>query len=312
MNYLKKIIWGAVIILAAVSCKSQYDTLLSSNDADAKYKAAFEYFNKGKYQKSAALFESMSVLSNGTERDDTVQYYWGLSNYRYKDYITAEANFSKFVSEYPRSPFAEEARYLRLDCLYNSTLRYELDQNATRVAINAINEYQTDYGTDVHGDECRAMLKDLYGRLDRKAYEGARLYYNMEDYKAARVAFKNILKDNADNIYREDILYYIAKSSFKYAQLSIPAKQKDRYMTFIDDYLNFISEYPSSSYVKELKSLYYRAQKAIGRYVSNDENIKGDDKSFAKERKAESKARAKQDRKTKVLKPSEESGSIDK
>lgn len=285
MKLSGKVIWGMAVLLAAVSCKSQFDTLLSSNDVDAKYDAAFQLFDKGKYQKAASLFESMSVLTDGTERDDTVQYYWGLSNYRGKDFVTAEANFSRFIENFPRSPFAEEARYLRIDCLYKSTYRYELDQNPTRMAISAIQEYEKDYGSNDHRKECDAMLQDLNGRLDRKAFEAARLYYNMEDYKAARVAFRNTLKDNADNIYREDILYYIAKSSYKYAQMSVPAKQKDRYLTFIDDYLNFVGEIPQSQYTRELKTLYARAQKALGRYSGADVDMTEKDKSFVKERK---------------------------
>lgn len=290
MKITTKVILGVFAVLAASSCKSQYDTLLSSNDVDTKYKAAFDYFNKGKYQKSAALFESMSVLTDGTERDDTVQYYWGLSNYRYKDYVTAEANFNRFVNNFPRSPFAEEARFLRIDCLYKSTYRYELDQAPTKVAIASINEYEKDYGSNLHKDDCDAMLKDLNGRLDRKAFEGARLYYNMEDYKAARVAFRNTLKDNSENIYREDILYYIAKSSYKYAQLSIASKQRDRYLTFMDDYLNFMSENPQSKYSKELKTLYNRAQKVLGHYTGTDEDTDVKEKVFEKERKAAEKA----------------------
>lgn len=290
MKITTKVILGVFAVLAASSCKSQYDTLLSSNDVDTKYKAAFDYFNKGKYQKSAALFESMSVLTDGTERDDTVQYYWGLSNYRYKDYVTAEANFNRFVNNFPRSPFAEEARFLRIDCLYKSTYRYELDQAPTKVAIASINEYEKDYGSNLHRDDCDAMLKDLNGRLDRKAFEGARLYYNMEDYKAARVAFRNTLKDNSENIYREDILYYIAKSSYKYAQLSVASKQRDRYLTFMDDYLNFVSENPQSKYSKELKTLYNRAQKVLGHYTGTDEDTDVKEKVFEKERKAAEKA----------------------
>ena len=127
--------------MLAVSCKSQYEMLLNSNDADTKFEAAFKYFDQEKYQKAAALFESLSVLTNGTERDDTVRYYWGLSNYRASDYYTAETNFSDFVESFPRSPFAPQARFLRIDCLYRSTLRYELDQSPTRVAIGAISEY---------------------------------------------------------------------------------------------------------------------------------------------------------------------------
>lgn len=287
MNHNTNLFWcAAALAIAAVSCKSQYDVLMSSNDVDAKYEAAFAYFNQKKYQKAAALFESMSVLTDGTERDDTVQYYWGVSNYRYKDYVTAEANFNKFITTYPRSPFAEEARFLRLDCLYRSTYRYELDQNPTRIAINAINEYIKDYGGEnSHSKECSDMLSDLYERLDRKAYEAARLYFNMEDYKAAKVAFRNTLKDNADNLYREDILYYIAKSSYKYAQLSISSLQRDRYMTFVDDYLNFVGEYPQSAYMRELKALYFRAQKALGKYVGSDDESTKKDRDFLKERK---------------------------
>ena len=121
--------------------------------------------------------------------------------------------------------------------------------------------------------------------MDKKAYENARLYYRMEDYKAARVAFRNVLKDDAENIYREDILYYIAKSSYKYASLSVENKQKERYLTFVDDYYNFIGELPDSPYRKELDALYRRSQKALGRYTGADEDLGTKEKDFERDRK---------------------------
>ena len=272
-------------VIAMSSCKSQYELLLNSNDADQKYDAAFDYYNKGKFSKSAAMFESLSVLTNGTERDDTVRYYWGLSNYKFKDYYTAETNFERFIESYPRSPFTPEARFLRLDCLYRSTLRYELDQTPTYKAINAISEYILEYPSTTHMRTCRDMLVDLNERLDRKAYEAAKLYYKMEDYLASRVAFRNVLKDDSDNVYREDILYYVAMSSYKYASLSVPAKQRERYLTFLDDYYNFIGEIPDSHYRKELDSVYRRAQKALGRKVADVEDDEMTEKDFAKERR---------------------------
>ena len=246
--------------LAFQACKSQYDLILESNDTDAKYAAAFDYFNKGKYTKSAQLFESLSLLVGGTAREDTVQYYWGLSNYSMGDYYTAETNFSKFISTYPYSPLAESAEFLRVDCLYKATLRYELDQTPTYAAMNAISAYMINNPESPNKDICRHMLEDLGERLDRKAYENARLYYKMEDYKASRVAFKNILKEDADNVYREDILYYSAMSSYKYAENSYANKQKERFLIFMDDYLNFIGEYPDSHYRKELDNLYEKVK----------------------------------------------------
>lgn len=289
-----------IAIAACTACKSEYEALLNSNDVDEKYAAAFDYFNQRKYARAAQLFESMSVLTNGMEKDDTVQYYWGLSNYRSKDYLTAETNFTKFLENFPRSPFAYDARFLRLDCMFRATYRYELDQTPTYACLAAIAEYLSECpADDPHVEICNKMSADLNERLDRKAYENARLYYKMEDYKAARVAFKNVLKDDSDNVYREDILYYTAMSSYNYARLSVQAKQKERYLVFVDDYLNFVGEIPESKYRRELDAMYRRTQRALGRYTGTDEDLDAKEKDFAKERRQMEKESKKNETKSK-------------
>lgn len=292
-----KLVPAIVAIFLMSSCKSQFETLLNSNDEDAKYEAAFDYFNNGKYSKASSLFESLSVLTASSERDDTVNYYWGLSNYMFKDYYTAETNFERFLENFPRSSFASDARYYRIDCLYRQTLRYELDQTPTYKAMNAISEYILEFPDTPHMAVCRDMLVDLNERLDRKAYESALLYYKMEDYLASRVAFRNVLKDDAENLYRENILYYIAMSSYKYAHMSVPAKQKERYLVFVDDYYNFIGELPESPYRKELDAVYKKAQKALGKHIEDGDDTEMTEKDFAKERRKVEKAAKKEEKK---------------
>ena len=290
----RTIVLTVAVLALLAACKSQFETLLSSNDVDAKYKAAMDLFNDGKYLKAGQLFESMAILTDGTERDDTVRYYWALSNYRYKDYYTAESNFAKFIEKYPQSPFSSDARFLRIDCLYRATYRWELDQTPTKNCLAYITEYVREYpGDGPHLEACLEMIKDLTDRLDRKAFENARLYYKMEDYLAARVALRNVLKDNAENAYREDILYYTAMSSYHYARLSVAAKQKERYLTFVDDYLNFIGEYGESKYRRELDAMYRRSQRALGRYDGVDEELELKAKDFERERKAAEKEQSK-------------------
>ena len=287
MKISKSILPILTLALVLSSCKSQFELLLQSNDTDAKYKGAFEYFENKKYSKAGSLFESLAAITDGTERDDTVNYYWGLSNYKAKDYYTAEGNFDSFIERYPRSPFASEANYLRLDCLYRSTLRYELDQKPTYKAVASITEYMSEFPQSENIPHCKEMLADLEERLDKKAYEAAKLYYSMEDYVAARVALRNVLKDDSENIYREDIMYYIAMASYKYAHLSVPAKKKERYLTFVDDCLNFFGEFPESPYRKELDNVYMKAQKALGRHGDDDVESgidRKEERKFAKER----------------------------
>jgi outer membrane protein assembly factor BamD len=253
------------ILVTAGACASKFETLLTSNDVDAKYEAAMNYYQNKKFARAAQLFESMAVLTSGTARDDTVQFYWGMSNYRNKDFYTAEGNFASFIQNFPRSPFTSDAEFYRLDCMYRATYRYELDQMPTRSCLAAISEYEREHPDDAaHLAACAEMKHDLQDRLDRKELEAGKLYYRMEDYLAAQVKLRNVLKTNADNFYREDVLYYTAMSSYNYARLSVADKRRERYLVFSDDYLNFVGEYPESHYRKELDGLYRRVQGVLG------------------------------------------------
>ena len=142
--------------------------------------------------------------------------------------------------------------------------------------MTAISQFILENKGSEYIPRCREMLDDLKDRLELKAYKGAWLYYHMEDYLAAHYALKNVLKENADNRYREDILYFTAMSSYKYSLNSIPSKQRERYMTFVDDYFNLISEFPENAHRKELDGLYAKAQKYISKSgpSENEDNNK--------------------------------------
>lgn len=253
-----------LLVLAMSGCKSYYESLFRTQDLDERFRGAMYFYEKGKYHKAASLFESMVFLSQGTDKEDSVQFYNAMSNYRYGDYITAEANFNKFLEVFPRSTMSEEAKFLRIKCLYEGTYRWELDQVPTQKAMTTIAEFMYDNPKSEYYDVCKAMMDEFGERLDRKAYESAKLYYTMKDYKSSHYALKTVLRDNSENRYREEILYYTALSSYKYAFNSIREKQKERYMTFIDDYYNFIGEYPKVSERKELDQMFVKAQKYVG------------------------------------------------
>ena len=206
---LRRILAVVLLAIVSVSCSSQYEKVMKSQDVDFKYKAAFEYFNQGKFKKAADVFDNLNLLVQGLPQEDTVAFYHGLSNFKYGDYSTAETILAKFIEVYPRSPFFVEAQYLRIKCLYDDTYRYELDQTPTRKAMSIISEFMYSNPQSEYYPVCKDMMADLMERLERKSFESAKLYYTMEDYKAARHALKNVLKENADNQYRESVLYYI-------------------------------------------------------------------------------------------------------
>ncbi|MBP5505612.1 MAG: outer membrane protein assembly factor BamD [Bacteroidales bacterium] len=263
---MRKIFTILIVVAAAVSaasCSSKFEKLLSGHNYGEKYRAALQYYEKEKWSQAAQLFENIAVNAQGAPQEDTVRFYWGMSNYNMKDYTTAQSNFNEFLLSFPASPFAKDAEFYMIDCMYRQTYRWELDQRPTEAALSYIKKYMIENPKSEKTKFCRVMRDDLEERLDKKAFEGARLYYHMEDYLAAHYALKNVLKEDADNQYREDILYFTAMASYKYALNSIEEKQRERYMTFIDDYFNFVSEYPQSKYKTELDGIYKKVNKIV-------------------------------------------------
>ena len=262
---LKKlsIIVLTVSVVFATACSSKFEKLLNSYNYGEKYRTALKLYEEGKYTKAAQLFENVAMNAQGTPQEDTVRYYWGMSNYYLKDFATAQSNFSDFLQIFPQSPFAKDAEFHMIDCMYRGTYRYELDQRPTGIALSYINKFIIENPKTDYAKFCKIMKEDLEERLDKKAFEGAKLYYHMEDYLAAHHALKNVLKDDADNQYREQILYYTAMAAYKYALNSVEEKQRERYMVFMDEYYNFVSEFPESKYKSELDGIYKRVNKII-------------------------------------------------
>ena len=253
------ILLGLGVVFSA--CTTSYDKLLSGTDVSKKYEYALKYFNEKKYKRAIELFDNLNLAVQGTPQEDTVAFYHGLSTYRWKDYQSAETILAKFIEVYPRSAFTEKGAYYRVKCLYESTYRYELDPTPTKKALAIMSEFMYNYPNSEYIPECKEMMTDLVGRMEKKSFESAKLYYTMQDYKASRYALKNVLKENAENQYREEILYYTAMSSYKYAYNSIHQRQKERYMDFVDDYYLFISEYPESKFRDELDDCFEKASK---------------------------------------------------
>lgn len=249
---------SALVLMLGTSC-SKYEKLLKGSDNEAKYKAALKYYNKGKYKKAIPLFDAAVLANRGTPRDDTTNFYMAKSYYLDKDPFTAEYYFGSFKNTFPRSPFAEEAAYLQGVCLYEASYRPELDPSPTYKALTVFSEFTYAYPNSAWNEEADLMTDDLANRLVEKQFNSGRFYYRVEDYKAAIVSLKNTLKDYPDTKHREETLYLILRSNYLYASNSIREKQVERYQKTVDEYYNFISEYPESKYIRSAKSMYEKS-----------------------------------------------------
>ena len=105
---------------------------------------------------------------------------------------------------------------------------YSLDQTDTYKAIDKLQTYIDTYPEGVNLAEANTLVKNLREKLEKKAYENAKIYNNISDYKAAMVAFDNFIINFPGTPYKEKALYYKLDSAYSLAINSIPSKMKER------------------------------------------------------------------------------------
>ncbi|MDR2026263.1 MAG: outer membrane protein assembly factor BamD [Prevotellaceae bacterium] len=265
-----------VLISLLVSGCAGYNKILKNPDPEKRYSAGLEFYNNKKYSKSTPLFESLNAVYDGQPRGDTVAFYIAKGYYIMSDYYSAESALERFTRTFGRSNFAEEAYYMRAVNLHRMSSRASLDQSNTIDAITAFDVFNTKFPNSELGKD-RDYLGELKGRLEEKSYMAAKLYFQIEDYKAAIVALRNSIREFPHSKYNEEQSFLMLKASYIYAKKSIRKMQPERYIATIDEYYNFVSEYPDSKYKAEAETMYSESllfTQRRGIDLSNELNIK--------------------------------------
>lgn len=241
--------------LGFASC-SEYQKLLKSSDYELKFEKAKEYYEKEDYARAIALFDELLTIYKGTSKAEDIFYYYAYCHYGQKDYILAGHYFRNFALTFPLSSRAEEAEYLAAYCYFLDSPRFSLDQTYTLKAIEEMQFFINKHPDSDRISEANEIIDKLRGKLERKSFENASLYYYLGNYKAASVALKNSLDEYPDSDYREETMYLIVKSNYELASNSIESKKLERFEKTIEEYQVFTSAFPENQNKKEIARIY--------------------------------------------------------
>ncbi|MGM1429428.1 outer membrane protein assembly factor BamD [Sphingobacterium lactis] len=276
-NHVFSLIVGLFLLLSLGSCKSKFEKLRASNNVQMKYQEAVKYYEKEKYSKALTLFQELLTKYRGTADAEDLNYYTAYSAYKLKDYISARFHFGNFATSYPNSPRAEECRFMSAYCYYLDSPRSNLDQENTRKAIDQLQLFVNLYPESERAKEAGDLIQNLREKLEKKAFDNAKLYYNMglpDDYRAAVIALENVLKEYPDTKHAEEIEFLLVKSQYLFADNSYPHRQEERFNQMIDYYDSFAEHYPESKYISEANGLRSSADRKIAtalKILANDE-----------------------------------------
>ncbi|HWD89095.1 MAG TPA: outer membrane protein assembly factor BamD [Mucilaginibacter sp.] len=244
-----------VLLIAVAGCKSKFEKLKASNDNAKKYQAAIALYNKKEYSKALELFETLVQRYRGQAQAEDLYYYYAYCNYRLKDYTSASYHFKQFADTYPASQRAEECNFMSAYCYYLDSPAYSLDQENTTKAIDKLQLFINLYPKSERVTEASKLIQNLRDKLERKAYENAKLYLTIGDYQSAVIDFGNVLRDYPDTRYAEEMEFLTIKAQYMYAEHSNVFKQEDRYNQALNFETQFVDKYPQSKYMADAVSL---------------------------------------------------------
>lgn len=244
------------VVAALFTACSDYQKVLKGDDNQKKYDMALELYKDGKYNRAFPLFDQLNIVYRGTEKGERIAYYQAMCNFGVKDYILAEHRLTQYYKNYPSSPFAQGAQFNAAICAYKMSPTYSLDQGETKKALRSFQRFTLDYPESNKIDTVNGLMDELRGKLEYKDYKAARLYFDMESYRAATTAIEHFINEYPNSEYREEMTYAYLKSAYELATNSVQDKKLERIEQAMEAYTTFASRFPESKKIDEADDLH--------------------------------------------------------
>jgi len=259
------------LVLAILASCNGYEKVLKSDDISYKLKKANEYYDKRQYVKANAVYGSLYPVMKGTKDFEALYYRYAYTSFYMKDYLASSYHFKNFTEYFPSSKDADEAEYMHAYSLFLESPKPSLDQTNTIKAMEAMQNYINQHPESKRLTEANGLIVEMRKKLEEKDADAAKLYYNIGQYKAAGVAYQQMLikfPESADADYYQ---YMTQRSYYNYAKLSVREKQEERYGNATSAFAELKSNYPQSKYLTEAEKLNIQVKNNINKLRNEHE-----------------------------------------
>ncbi len=260
---IRQIIWSLLAITLLASCKSEFERVRASGDPALLYQKAFEYYDNEDYLKSQALLELVMPSYRGKKEAEDIFMRYAYTYFHSGQYILASYYFNNFSQTYSTSPQREEADYMSAFSNYKLSPTFRLDQSYSEKAIEGFQLFINTYPQSKRVVECNALIDVMRKKMEVKAFEEGKLYFDLSQYQASMQSFENLLKDFPETDAVEEVRYMMVKASYLLAENSIVDKQEERYRDALSRAAEFRQRFANSKYRKEMLEIETTSNKKI-------------------------------------------------
>ncbi len=257
------------LLFVISSCNNKLTKAMKSNDPELKLKVAENFYAQKKYGDAQVLFEDLFPVLRGTAHFEDLYYKYAYSAFYLKDYANSENLFKTFTETFPNSTRAEEADFMRALSYYKQSPKVSLDQTSTAKAIGQMQVFINNHPLSARIPEATNIIDECRAKLELKDYNSAELYYNLGFYKAAAIAFDELLNNYPTTLKGEEYKLMVIKSYYLYAGNSIDDKQIERFDKVVNECIEFLDAFPESKLSKTVE--YYKSQSLNNINIKNEQ-----------------------------------------
>ena len=244
-------------------CRSEFETIRTSNDPARILQSADAYYDAGEYQRAQTLYELVIAPYRGQAEAEQIAYRYAYTYYYTGQFVLASYYFKNFATTYGGSDLREETEFMSAYSNYQMSPTYRLDQSYSVKAIEGFEEFANRYPDSERVAEANRLIDEMRAKMELKDFESAKLYMDIERYESALTSFENVLKDYPETQRAEEIRYLMAKVQYEFTQRSFRARKPERLRTTIDLSENFLNRYPDSQYVNEVRDYLEKSTKEL-------------------------------------------------
>ncbi|MEO6405747.1 MAG: outer membrane protein assembly factor BamD [Ferruginibacter sp.] len=250
MKFIKTALSIVFVCFLLSSC-NQFTKVQKSKDFEYQLKKADEYYAKKKYRYAQQLYESLFPVYKGTQKFEDLYYKYAYCFFYQDLYRDAENLFKGYLEVFPTSARAEEVDYMRAYCFYKQSPKLELEQVNTIKAMNMMQTFISTHPGSSRIKDATQIIDASRLKLEQKDNRAAKLFYDLGHFRAAAIAYTDLLNGYADSKNGEEYKLMVIKSYYKFAKLSYVEKQIERYELVVSNYEDFMDRFPESKLLKE-------------------------------------------------------------
>jgi len=217
----------SLTIFLLLSCSKEIK--LENIGFEKSFKIAKEKFNENNFREAINDLNTIVLNYGGENGIDSAQFLIGKSHYQLEEYYSAAYEFTKLSESFPESQLIEDSYFNSAECYRELSPRYTLDQKETFTAISKYQLYLDLFPKGKFALQAGENIKELRVKIARKNYEAGLLYLKLDQPRAAKVYFNEII----DNFY--DTSFYLS-SLEQIAYASLAMKDEYNYQLYLSKF----------------------------------------------------------------------------